>query len=344
MAVTLEDKLSSGQVIVLDGATGTEIARRGGEMHSAAWCAVANKTHPDMVRQIHEDYVRAGADVITTNTFATCRHVLAGAGMADETVAINRRAVELACEARDRVGVSRPVSVAGSLSNTLAWQQGTTIPDPQYIPSPAEEVANYREMADTLANAGADFLILEMMLDVVHASRLMEAAVATGLPVWVGISCSQLADGTLVGWDINHEGWVRGPRQRNPIAVGGDDDDNIDWETPALAEIIQALRSMGGEVFGIMHSSVETTPLGLATMFENWPGPVMAYPETMIFNHDTNQSEIKVSESDFSSACRAWVESGVQIIGGCCGTTIEHIRQMVDHLPTHVGPRTDMTN
>ena len=95
MAVTLEDKLSSGQVIVLDGATGTEIARRGGEMHSAAWCAVANKTHPDVVRQIHENYVQAGADVITTNTFATCRHVLAGAGMADETVAIIRRAVEL---------------------------------------------------------------------------------------------------------------------------------------------------------------------------------------------------------------------------------------------------------
>ena len=164
MAVTLEDKLSSGQVIVLDGATGTEIARLGGEMHSAAWCAVANKTHPAMIRQIHEDDVRAGADVITTDTFQTCRHVLASAGMADETVAINRRAVELACEARDRVGVSRPVSVAGSLSNTLAWQQGTTIPDPQYIPSPAEEVANYREMADTLANAGADFLILELSL------------------------------------------------------------------------------------------------------------------------------------------------------------------------------------
>ena len=343
MAFTLQEKLLSGQVIVLDGATGTEIARLGGEMHSAAWCAVANKTHPDMVRQIHEDYVQAGADVITTNTFATCRHVLAGAGMADETVAINRRAVELACEARDRVGISRPVAVAGSLSNTLAWQQGTTIPDPRYIPSPAEEADNYREMADTLANAGADFLLLEMMLDVVHASRLMEAAVATGLPVWVGISCSQLTDGTLVGWDINQEGRVRGPRQRNPTAVGSGDD-NIAWETPALVEIIQALKSIGGEAFGIMHSTVETTSPGLAALYENWSGPVMAYPETMIFDHDTHRARIKVAEPDFSSACRAWVESGVQIIGGCCGTTIEHIRQMVDHLPTRVGPRTGVIN
>ena len=94
MALTLQEKLSSGQVIVLDGATGTEIARLGGEMHSAAWCAVANKTHPDMVRQIHEDYVQAGADVITTNTFATCRHVLAGAGMADEKREVRRDATQ----------------------------------------------------------------------------------------------------------------------------------------------------------------------------------------------------------------------------------------------------------
>ena len=81
----LDKKLAAGDVIVLDGATGTEIDRIGGQMDSTAWCAVANKTHPNSVRRVHESYLRAGADVITTNTFATCRHVLAGAGFADET-------------------------------------------------------------------------------------------------------------------------------------------------------------------------------------------------------------------------------------------------------------------
>jgi len=107
-----------------------------------------------------------------------------------------------------------------------------------------------------------------------------------------------------------------------------------------LVEIIQTLKSIGGEAFGIMHSAVETTSPGVSTLFENWSGPVMAYPETMIFDHDTHRARTKVSEPDFANACRAWVESGVQIIGGCCGTTIEHIRQMVDRLPTRVGPRT----
>ena len=138
----LDKKLATGDVIVLDGATGTEIDRVGGQMDSAAWCAVANKTHPDSVRQVHESYLRAGADVITTNTFATCRHVLAGAGLADETRSINRRAVELAREAREKVGADRPVAIAGSMSTTFAWTLNSFSPDPRFLPSVEQEAAN----------------------------------------------------------------------------------------------------------------------------------------------------------------------------------------------------------
>ena len=161
----LDKKLAAGDIIVLDGATGSEIERLGGEMHAAAWCGLANRTHPDTVRRVHESYLEAGADVITTNTFATCRHVLDGAGYGGETVAINRRAVELAREARDRVAPDRPVAVAGSMSNTVAWVPGTFGPDSACLPSPQKEAANYREVADTLAEAGCDLLMMEMLLD-----------------------------------------------------------------------------------------------------------------------------------------------------------------------------------
>ena len=76
----LDEKLAAGDVIVLDGAIGSEIDRLGGKMDEAAWCGVANWTHPDTVRRVHESYLEAGADVITANTFATCRHVLEAAG------------------------------------------------------------------------------------------------------------------------------------------------------------------------------------------------------------------------------------------------------------------------
>ena len=74
----LDDKLAAGDVIVLDGAIGSEIDRIGGKMDEAAWCGLANLTDPYTVRRVHESYLEAGADVITANTFASCRHCAGG--------------------------------------------------------------------------------------------------------------------------------------------------------------------------------------------------------------------------------------------------------------------------
>ena len=168
----LDEKLAAGDVIVLDGATGTEIARLGGQMN-ARRVVRGGEPHASRHRApaCTSPYLEAGADVIITNTFATCRHVLEGAGLGEETVAINRRAVELAREARERAALDRPVAIAGSMSNTVAWVPGTVGPDLAYLPSPEQEAANYREMADTLAEAGCDLLVMEMMMDVQAAPR-----------------------------------------------------------------------------------------------------------------------------------------------------------------------------
>lgn len=74
---TLQEMLEHREVVVLDGATGTELERRGVPMHGVAWSAAALETHPDIVRKVHEDYIRAGADIIITNTFATSWNGLA---------------------------------------------------------------------------------------------------------------------------------------------------------------------------------------------------------------------------------------------------------------------------
>ncbi len=316
----LSEKLASGATVVLDGATGTEVARLGGRMNSAAWCAEANRTHPEIVRTVHEEYIRAGADVVTANTFATCRHVLAGAGLADETDAINRRAVELAREARDNVASGRPVWVAGSMSNMMAWIEGTVSPDPRYRPTRDEEAANYREMAGILAGAGADLLLLEMMGDIDRAGMCLEAALATGLPVWVGVSCSRAPDGAMIGWDITLE-------ENRRLAPGHE------GRTPLpLAEIVEGLMAMGGDVYGIMHSTIEATGPGLEILRGCWDGPVMAYPETLVVDSKGERDRMVVTPGEFAAVCRDWVDSGVRIVGGCCGTTIEHIRAMVASL------------
>jgi len=325
--VILDEKLADGDVIVLDGATGDEIARLGGQMDEVAWCAVANQTDPEIVCHVHEQYIRAGSDVITTNTFATARHVLAGAGLAEQTVALTRRAVELAREARERVAAERPIAIAGSVSCTLAWEPGTVNPDPRYLPTPEQESASYREVTETLAEGGVDLLILEMMLDLERAPLAIEAAVATGLPVWVGISASQRADGRLVGWDSDAENaWQTSEASPWP-------------DPPPFEELVDRLVGLGGQVAGIMHTSIATTTPALEVLLQRWEGPVMAYPETLERDPTAAQHGTNVSPSDFAAAARAWVDRGVQIVGGCCGTTAEHIRALAAELPAKVGPR-----
>jgi len=326
MNMILDNKLSNKEIIVLDGATGSEIARLGAAMNSSAWCGVANKTHPDIVRQVHEEYIRAGADVVTANTFSTSRHVLASAGLADETVSINARAVELAREAVHNVSPERPIAVAGSMSNMRAWIPGTVSPDPRFLPTPEEEFNNYQEVAQTLAKSGVDLILMEMMTDIDRSSLAISAAVETGLPVWIGTSCTLRDDGSASVWNQHSEE----PATRlSP--------DHLKSEDKSYDTLIEAMLSFQPQVMGVMHSTIETTNAGLQTLFEHWQGPVMAYPET--------SSEVrkgishKVEPAIFAAHCHDWVESGVQIIGGCCGTTIEHIRAMVNELRDVIGIR-----
>ena len=96
----IQRKLATGETIILDGATGTELQRRGAPMNDDAWCAVATASHPELLRAIHEDYIRAGADIVTANTFASARHLLERAGIGERT----RRAAAAGGAARARGG------------------------------------------------------------------------------------------------------------------------------------------------------------------------------------------------------------------------------------------------
>ena len=108
------DALATERVVIVDGGMGSELEARGARMDHEAWCGLANLEDPGLVREIHEDYIRAGADVVIANTFPTNRTALAAAGYGDRVEEANRAAVTAALEARERAG--RPVAVAGSMS------------------------------------------------------------------------------------------------------------------------------------------------------------------------------------------------------------------------------------
>jgi len=309
---TLDQKLEAGEVVVLDGAIGTELQRRGAPMDEVAWCARATQSHPHLLLQIHQDFIHAGAEVITANTYASSRTMLEPAGLGDSVAEINNQAVALALEARDLVNRDYPVAVAGSMSTMSPLVPGTDHYDPTVSLPPAQAKANYREIAELLAEAGVDLILMEMMMDIEQASLAVEAATATGLPVWVGFSCGLAEDGAVV------------MRYR---------------DSAPFDEVIDAVMGVGGTVAGVMHSTVEVTTPALEVLMGKWQGPVAAYPESGSFKMPEWQFVDLITPRTFAAQCRTWVESGVQIVGGCCGIGPAHIKAMSMGLPRKAGAR-----
>ena len=98
---SFKKRLSDGCVILLDGGTGTELERRGVPMNADAWCGPAALGHRDILEAVHRDYIAAGAEIITVNSFATSPLMLGAAGLAEQFVDINRASVEAALRARE---------------------------------------------------------------------------------------------------------------------------------------------------------------------------------------------------------------------------------------------------
>lgn len=295
----LEERLGQGAVVLLDGAIGTEIQRRGIAMDRNAWCGAAHMSHPDVVRRIHEDYIRAGAEIVTANTFATSRHVLESAGLGDDFEAINRRAVAVAKEAR-AAAARHPVWVAGSLSSMPPL---TDISTTARGPSLED---NYRRQGEILAEAGADLLLLEMMMDREGALPVVRAAARVGLPLWVGFSASVSDSGQVTGFRTQIEAYAIEPED-----FGG---------------LVEEILAVGGEVAGVMHSAVADTAPALEVLGRHFSGPLMAYAETGRFDAPDWIFEQTMAPEDYAAAAAGWVEQqGVRIVGGCCGTGPEHI-------------------
>jgi S-methylmethionine-dependent homocysteine/selenocysteine methylase len=290
------EKLRSGGVLVVDGATGTELRRRGAPWGDLTWSALAGYARHDLLVAIHSDYIAAGAEVIKTNTFGTTRFVLEAAGRGGELLAINRAALAAAREARERSGAD--VAIAAAMS---------CLPprfDSAAYPAPAEERAAYAELAELFAAEGADLIVLEMLEDERHAAWACEAARASGLPFWLGVSCR--------------------------LAPNGESLTAFDYPETPLGAILDALLRFGPSVVNVMHTPVSAVARALAEVRDRWGGFIGAYPEI----ESADAGKVPVTPARLATLGAGWVEQGARVLGGCCGTTPEHIRALSATLGT----------
>ena len=294
-------RLRDGERILIDGATGTEVERRGVPQLENAWNGGGALSHPDVVREVHEDYIRHGAQIVISNTFATHRHALRDAGVADDFEAYNGRGVELAIEARERMA-QPDVLVAGGISY---WSFTDNPPPLEALRQDASE------QAAIMAHAGADLLMLEMMVDTDRMLVVLEAAQATGLPVWVGLSCEPDDTGTM-------------------CLLNGD----------RLADVLAELKDRDVPLVSIMHTEVEDVDACLDVVAEHWSGLVGVYAHSGEFDDYEINFDSTISPEDYAAASNRWLQRGVNMIGGCCGTRTEHIAALSDVVSQNQSPST----
>ena len=317
---TIEERLEEGRTILLDGATGTELERRGVPMNGIAWSGLAMATDPDVVRRVHLDYIRAGAEVIITNTFATGRNMLRLAGEEDRTAELNRQAGRLALQAREEAGEAKAQDRDGAwqVAPDSVWVAGSISPMSGGLGDEAKSSAellrsDFEEQAGLLAESGVDFLILEMIRDIDFACFALEAARNTGLPVWVGFSCKGTNDGGI---------------NLAPAL----------YEEIPLAKGVAAVMAEGGSLAAVMHSDVDITGPALEVVDSVWDGPTGAYPESGYFIKPNWQFVDIIPPTEFTNRALEWIGMGTRAVGGCCGIGPDHIQAMSERL-SHVAAR-----
>ena len=201
--------MRAGAPLLLDGATGTELERRGVACNLPLWSARACAEAPEVLEAIHRDYVAAGVDALTANTFRTHARSLAAAGMADRARAWTELAV---ASARDAVaGANREIFVLGSAAPLEDCYR------PDLVPALPELEREHRAHADHLAGAGVDAVLVETMNTVREARAAVLAALRCGLPVIVSFVCD--ADARLLSGEPLHEA-LDAVTPLGPVAVG----------------------------------------------------------------------------------------------------------------------------
>jgi S-methylmethionine-dependent homocysteine/selenocysteine methylase len=156
----------------------------------------------------------------------------------------------------------------------------------------------FARKANNLAAAGVDLIIMEMMRDVRYSLWATEAALATGLPVWVGIATERRADGELVGFSHLDE---------------------------LLDDVVRVLAATGPAHISIMHSSPNDTGDAIDIVKRHWKGPMGAYPESGYFTMPEWKFVDIIDPESLVEHARRWRLQGVTAFGGCCGLGPHHI-------------------
>ena len=278
------DRIKAGEILVADGATGTNLQVRGlpNGVSTEMWLF----DQPEKCMELQRDFIRAGSDIILTNTFGGTAAKLNKIGWGSRAVEVNKRAVELA---RQAVGDSL-VYVAGSIGPTgeLIKPLGSLEED--------EAERQFADQARALAEAGVDFLVIETQFDITEATAAVRGAHSVcSLPVVCSFSYDR---GTRTMMGVNPQ------------------------------KMAQAISALGVDVLGInCGRSLEDNLKALVELKNSTDLPIWFKPNAGMPKLDAQGNSVyDVSPDEMGALIPAWISAGARIVGGCCGTSPEHLK------------------
>jgi len=294
------------KITLIDGAMGTQIRARGYEVpshHSSIWSAQALMDNPHIVKEIHKDYISAGAEIITTNNYAVTQNLLERENLGHRLEELTSLSIDIAKEAKKESG--KNIKIAASLPPL----------DTSYRPDLVGDITSiekkYMEIVDIVKDR-VDLIIIETMSSSMEASGALSACAKADIEVWLGY--------TLQGI-------------RKNILPSGEN----------LIDAINKVKHFNISAYVINCSSANITTEAIKLLSNEIDKPFGGYANSVNVSQIINgENEVDNAENmqvkhqqlinalDYSVIVKNWIDDGATIVGGCCGTSPEHIKKISD--------------
>jgi homocysteine S-methyltransferase len=278
---------------ILDGAMGSELIKRGLVLHENTWSADANINHPDLIQQIHRDYIVAGADFITTNTFRTTPRAYAKAGLSsqnsEESVHKAKTSLEKAVELAKGAAISS-TKIIGS----IAPLEDCYLPN--LFPGKNIAVSEFSQLGKWLVEVGVDILILETMNSLAEAEA-----------------------GLIALQDCNHPIWVSFVLKNDNCLLSGD----------SLCDVLSVLNNYNIDMVLLNCNPLLRTKKAVDIIVDNWHRDWGIYPNLGKGEPEWrgNITEYE-SKEIFLSVIKYALNAGASVVGACCGSSPDHIKEI----------------
>lgn len=302
----IETILQKHPIAILDGALATELERRGCDLNDALWSAKVLMEQPELIRQVHLDYFNAGADFAITASYQATVEGFARRGLSrDEALGLMQKSVQIAQSARDefwsnennRVNRARPL-IAGSVGPYGAFLADGSEYHGDYKLTEEELIEFHRPRVEALIAAGADLLACETIPCLIEAQALIK----------------------LLNEFPNTSAWFCfSAKDDEHICNGEKISDCAAW----LDQFSQAA------AVGINCSSPLHIPSLIREIKKKTNKPIIVYPNSgEVYDPAANTWHGETSCASFGLQSKIWHENGATLIGGCCRTTPDHIREV----------------